>query len=230
MIDESNLPSPSERKFKPPRLILPGIYAFPPNRDILGGTAYLFVHSGGNVLIDCPAWDKENQQFLEELGGVHWLALSHRGGISPSLAVLQQTLNCQVLIQEQESYLLPNLAVTTFQDSLDLNSELQLIWTPGHSPGSTCLYTSVLGGVLFTGRHLLSDQQGQPTPLRLSKTFHWQRQLNSVAKLRDRFSATTLNYLCPGANTGFLRGKGFIDQAYQRMEKLDLKALSLSKP
>jgi glyoxylase-like metal-dependent hydrolase (beta-lactamase superfamily II) len=138
--------------------------------------------------------------------------------------------DCQVLIQEQESYLLPNLAVTTFQDSLDLNSELQLIWTPGHSPGSTCLYTSVLGGVLFTGRHLLSDQQGQPTPLRLSKTFHWQRQLNSVAKLRDRFSATTLNYLCPGANTGFLRGKGFIDHAYQRLEKLDLKALSLSKP
>jgi hypothetical protein len=45
-----------------------------------------------------------------------------------------------------------------------------------------------------------------------------------------KFSATTLNYLCPGANTGFLRGKGFIDHAYQRLEKLDLKALSLSKP
>jgi glyoxylase-like metal-dependent hydrolase (beta-lactamase superfamily II) len=230
MIDESNRLSLSEHRSKRPRLILPGLYAFPPHRAILGGTAYLLLHSSGNVLIDCPGWDRENQQFLAEQGGVRWLTLTHRGGISPSLSTLQQALDCQVLIQEQEAYLLPNLAATTFQFTLELAPELQLIWTPGHSPGSACLYTSILGGILFTGRHLLPDCQGHPLPIRLPKTFHWQRQLNSVAQLRDRFSAKTLNYLCPGANTGFLRGKGVIDQAYQQLCTLDLRKLSQPQP
>ena len=70
---------------------------------------------------------------------------------------------------------------------------------------------------MFTGRHLLPDQQGNPVPLKLEKTFHWGRQLQNVAQLCDRFSPDTLHYICPGANTGFLRGKGLIDQAYERL-------------
>jgi hypothetical protein len=46
-----------------------------------------------------------------------------------------------------------------------------------------------------------------------------------VAKLRDRFSEDNLKYICPGANTGFLRGKGYIDRAYERIVALDLESL-----
>jgi hypothetical protein len=46
-----------------------------------------------------------------------------------------------------------------------------------------------------------------------------------VAKLRDRFSDESLTYICPGANTGFLRGKRVINNAYQQLMDLDLDSL-----
>ncbi len=224
---QSSVPTASldPRSPKLPRLILEDVYAFPPNREILGGTSYFIVNKGGNILVDCPAWGAENQQFCTEQGGVKWLFLTHRGGISSAISSIQRDLQCEVVIQEQEAYLLPNLAVTSFTQELELSPEIRLIWTSGHSPGSACLYWQAQGGILFTGRHLLPDQQGNPAPLRLSKTFHWWRQLASIQQLRDRFSAGTLTYLCPGANTGFLRGKGVIDNAYERLTQLDLTAL-----
>ncbi|MEA5535116.1 MBL fold metallo-hydrolase [Crocosphaera sp. XPORK-15E] len=210
---------------KPPRLLLEGLFAFPPNREILGGTAYLIVEKAGNVLIDCPFLDEDNYSFLQQHGGVKCLFITHRGGIGQSVKNWQKRLNCEVVIQEQEAYLLPEVPVTTFETEIVLGDNISGIWTPGHSPGSSCVYWQHHQGVLFTGRHLLPDNQGQITPLRLAKTFHWFRQLQSVAQLRDRFSAETLNYLCPGANTGFLRGKGLIDHTYQHLSALDLEQL-----
>ena len=210
---------------KPPRSILPGIFAFSPNRDTLGATSYLIVDKIGNVLLDCPAWNQTNQEFIESQGGIELLIITHRGGIGKSVLQISQALDCQVIIQEQEAYLLPEVEVTSFSDRLKIGTDLELIWTPGHSPGSSCLYWQQQGGVLFTGRHLLPKSQTEITPLRISKTFHWWRQLDSIAKLRDRFDPETLKYIFPGANTGYLRGIGYVDNAYERLSTLDLKML-----
>ncbi|MEH1919526.1 MBL fold metallo-hydrolase [Nostoc sp.] len=200
------------------------IFAFPPNRDTLGGTSYLIVRNEGNILIDCPALEQTNQDFLQTHGGVRWLFLTHRGAIGKT-AEFQQTFGCEVLIQEQEAYLLPGLTVTTFRQEFTLDAATQVIWTPGHSPGSSCLYYRKLGGILFSGRHLVPNQQGEPVPLRTAKTFHWPRQIQSLQLLLKSFTPETLRYICPGANTGFLRGKRVIDQAYQRLASLDLSIL-----
>jgi glyoxylase-like metal-dependent hydrolase (beta-lactamase superfamily II) len=213
---------------KPPQAVLNSIFAFPPNRDTLGATAYLIVENEANILIDCPAWNESNQQFLQQQGPVKWLFLTHRGGIG-KVQEIQQTLNCEILIQEQEAYLLPGLRVTSFQQAFTLNPHTQVIWTPGHSPGSACLYHSP-SGVLFSGRHLLPNLQGEPVPLRTAKTFHWPRQIRSVQLLMDQFTPETLNFICPGANTGFLRGKRTIDQAYQRLAQLNLASYLPAKP
>lgn len=195
----------------------------------MGGVSYLILENFGNILVDCPAWDGENQEFLQANGGIRWLFLTHRGAIGKAKEI-QKKFDCALVIQEQEAYLLPGLEVTTFQQELTLSPTSQAIWTPGHSPGSACLYHSDYDGVLFTGRHLLPNQTGAPVPLRISKTFHWRRQIDSVRKLRDRFSPATLNHLCPGANTGFLRGERTIDRAYEWLDKLDLESLLQSKP
>jgi glyoxylase-like metal-dependent hydrolase (beta-lactamase superfamily II) len=224
--------SPSDRRpaaLKQPRRVLNTIFAFPPNRDTLGGTAYLIVGNAVNLLIDCPAWNEANEQFLREQGGVSSLLITHRGGIG-KVKEIQEAFGCKILIQEQEAYLLPGRDVMPFQGELAIASSCCAIWTPGHSPGSSCLYYPSEGGVLFTGRHLLPNQQGEPVPLRTSKTFHWPRQLRSIQLLRDRFTPETLNYICPGANTGALRGKGAIEQAYQRLDQLDLNKLQYSQP
>jgi glyoxylase-like metal-dependent hydrolase (beta-lactamase superfamily II) len=215
---------------KPPRAILERLFAFPPQRETLGGTAYFIVEKPGNILIDCPAWDEENRQFLLERGGVRWLFITHRGGIGKNVKQMQAFLGCNVLIQEQEAYLLPEVEVRTFDREVTFGSNCQAIWTPGYSPGSSCLYWDARGGVLFSGRHLLPDQTGNIVPLRTAKTFHWFRQLQSVNNLRDRFSSETLRYICPGANTGFLRGKGMGDRAYQALSELDLESLRQVQP
>ena len=211
-------------KSKLPRSILPGIFAFAPNRNTLGATAYFIVNKTHNVLIDCPLWHESYHNFIEAQGGVKQLILTHRGSISKQIEQLQKNLDCEVIIQEQEAYLLPEIAVTSFKDNLTINSELELIWTPGHSPGSSCVYWKQRG-ILFTGRHLLPKSIKEVAPLHTAKTFHWWRQIDSVAKLRDRFSADTLKYIIPGANTGYLRGQGYIDDAYQKLTQLDLAQL-----
>ncbi len=209
--DCSQLSSPIRANIgKLPTEILPGIFAFAANRDTLGGTAYAIVTSAGNILVDSPAWNDLNQQFITDLGGVKWLAITHRGGIGKATTIATQ-LGCQVLIQEQEAYLLPELKLTTFQDRFNLKDSIHAIWTPGHSPGSACIYYRGTGGVLFTGRHLLPNQLGEPVPLRTSKTFHWHRQLRSVDAIWQQFPIEQpLSHICPGANIGLLRGKGSI--------------------
>ena len=225
--DPRPLPKPSLSP-KSPQAVWDKIFAFPPNRDTLGGTAYLIVGEA-NILIDCPAWNEANQNFLRSLGGVRLLFLTHRGGIGKTQEI-QETFGCEILVQEQEAYLLPGLRVATFQHNFTLSSLAQAIWTSGHSPGSSCLYYSGEGGILFSGRHLLPNSLGEPVPLRTAKTFHWPRQIKSVQSLRDRFTPETVQYICPGANIGFLRGKRAITQAYQQLASLDLGALLQTKP
>jgi glyoxylase-like metal-dependent hydrolase (beta-lactamase superfamily II) len=196
---------------KPPTEILPGIFAFPPNRDTLGGTGYLIVTPTGNIAIDSPAWNDTNQQFIADQGGLTQLAITHRGSIGKATAIAKH-FGCEVIVQEQEAYLLPELKVTTFQSKFNINDTMSLLWTPGHSPGSACFYYCNAGGVLFTGRHLLPNQFGEPVPLRTSKTFHWRRQLQSVDLIWQRFpSQSPLAHICPGANIGLLKGKKTIE-------------------
>ena len=229
-LSQSPMPQQSIRSSKTAQAVLDNVFAFPPNRDTLGGTAYLIVENEVNILLDCPAWDEANQKLLQSLGGVQWLFLSHRGGIGKTREI-QETFGCEILIQEQEAYLLPGLKVTTFEQEFTLSPLAQAIWTPGHSPGSSCLsYISQQCHLLFSGRHLLPNRIGEPVPLRTAKTFHWPRQIKSVQSLLDRFTPETLQYICPGANTGFLRGKRSIDRAYQRLASLDLNALLEAKP
>jgi len=214
---------------KEPRAVLDAIFAFPPNRETLGGTAYFIVENNANFLIDCPAWDEKTQEFVRSHGGVNSLFITHRGGIGQA-AEIHQITGCEIVIQAQIAYLLPNLPVTTFDRELAISDNLTAIWTPGHCPGSACLYYSGNGGVLFTGRHLLPNPQGEPMPLRMSKTFHWPRQLRAIALIQERFTYDNLTYLCPGANTGFLRGQGAIDRAGDRLGAIDLTELSNATP
>jgi glyoxylase-like metal-dependent hydrolase (beta-lactamase superfamily II) len=205
------------------------IDAFPPNRDTLGGTAYLVTHPEGNILIDTPAWHEENQAFLQAQG-VRWCVLTHRGGIGKKIMALQAALQCEVLIQEQEAYLIPDVTTTTFGAQHQLAAGIELIWTAGHSPGSSCVHAAIAGGVLFSGRHLLPNRQADPAPLRTSKTFHWPRQLRNTQMLLDRFTPTTLSHICPGASIGFLRGATTITPAYARLAAIDWPQLQASQP
>jgi glyoxylase-like metal-dependent hydrolase (beta-lactamase superfamily II) len=214
---------------KAPHSLFDTLFAFPPNRDTLGGTAYLVKTPSGNGLIDCPAWNDDVRQFLDDHGGVQWSFLTHRTG-KGAIRQIQKTFDCPILVQEQEAYLIPDTTQITFRDEYHLSHGIITFWTPGHSPGSACLYLPSYGGVLFTGRHLLPDANGQLRPLRSSKTFHWPRQIRHTHAIVERFSPETLHYLCPGANTGFLRGAHIISNAYEQLSALNLEKMRQDVP
>jgi glyoxylase-like metal-dependent hydrolase (beta-lactamase superfamily II) len=234
LIQQTSLLSAQELAFvsKQPKPVLDSVWAFSPNRETFGGTAYLIVENSpiipqntpNNILIDCPSWDDGTQEFLAERGGVQWLVMTHRQGMSPAVANIQERFGCQVLVQEQEGYLLPEIEVTTFADRCAIAPHTEVFWTPGYSPGSACVYYQPYG-LLFTGRHLLPNAAGNPQPLRTAKTFHWPRQLKQVQQILERFDDASLQYLCPGANTGFLRQQRFIHPAYAKLQQLDLSTL-----
>lgn len=204
------------RPIKPPRQLFPTVYSFPPNRDTLGGTAYFILKNTGNILVDCPPWHEGTTQFLLEHGGVTTLFITHRDAISNQIAKIQTALNCDIVIQEQEAYLIPEAKVSPFQDAW-VAEDFEAIWTSGFSPGSSCLYYKKEGGCLFTGRHLLPNQKGDFQSLRTAKTFHWNRQLQSITKLIERFEHENLSYIFPAANTGFLRGAGYAKEAHNQL-------------
>jgi hypothetical protein len=105
---------------KPPRLILEGLYAFSPNRETLGGTSYLIVENTGNILVDCPSCEESERDFLLEKG-VRYLFFTHRGGQGKQSDLLQSLLNCEIILQEQEAYLLPHRQITVFQQQIQLS-------------------------------------------------------------------------------------------------------------
>ncbi|MEM7725021.1 MAG: MBL fold metallo-hydrolase [Cyanobacteria bacterium P01_A01_bin.45] len=210
---------------KLPKNIFDNIFAFPPNRDTLGGTAYLIVENVGNILIDSPYLDQVNEDFLKSQGGISYLYITHRSAIAKA-AEIQKKFDCTIIIQEQEAYLLPNLRVKTFTKKFALDTQIECIWTPGHSPGSSCLYYRKAGGVLFTGRNLLPLSDSEILPVKTATTFHWSRQIKSIELLKNIFTKENLTYICPGAYTGYLRGKGYIENAYENLSLIDLTKLS----
>jgi len=183
----------------------------------------------GNILIDCPALNETNREFIAQQGGIGSLFITHRGGMAQVLE-FQKAFDCQVIIQEQEAYLLPTVTTQTFYRDCTLSDTSRAFWTPGHSPGSACFYYRHHGGVLFTGRHLIPTQSGVPQPLRLAKTFHWPRQLKFGQQMLTDFTPETLSYICPGANTGFLRGEKKINNAYAQLQSIDWEALKSAQP
>ncbi|PZO23496.1 MAG: MBL fold metallo-hydrolase [Leptolyngbya foveolarum] len=228
---------------KTPQAVFDTVFAFPPNRETLGGTAYLILETAGtsgtmksasesrsdpdraNILVDCPAFNDTNQDFIAEKGGISTLFITHRGGMADA-PKFQKAFNAQVIIQEQEAYLLPTVEIETFERDRILSPTSRVFWNSGHSPGSACLYHQPYGGILFTGRHLLPNRNGDPRPLRQSKTFHWPRQLRNANQLLIDFTPENLSYICPGASTGFLRGEKKIESAYERLKTADWEKLA----
>ncbi len=192
--------------------LFPSIYRFKPNRATGGGSSYLILHEQGNILIDSPAFTPEHLTAIQNLGGLSYWVFTHRGAIGEVETWLKH-LQPQLVIQEQEAYLVNAPVALAFAEDQELVPGVSLIWTPGHSPGSSCV---LYEDTLFTGRHLLPDSQGLPRPLRLAKTFHWSRQLRSVAKLLKNY---TFSRICPGAAIGLLRGTPAIEDAQTKLRQ-----------
>jgi glyoxylase-like metal-dependent hydrolase (beta-lactamase superfamily II) len=199
---------------RPPQLVSPGLWLFAPSRDSQGGSSWLLEASAyggsGDLLVDCPGFTEANLAMLRqrtELVGPGRLVLTSREGHGRCRR-LQEALGWSVLVQEQEAYLLPGVqGCSTFGEQLTLAPGVQLLWTPGPTPGS-CVLLVRAGAVdgLFCGRLLLPTGPAALAPLRTARTFHWPRQLASLERLRSWLPEGSPDWIASGGGLGALRG------------------------
>ncbi len=216
---------------RPPRPVRSDLWLFAPNRDNQGGSAWFLEHSDGDLLVDVPALTEANLAFLQHRPRPGQIVLTGRYGHGRCRA-LQEALGWPVLVQEQEAYLLPGVkGLETFGREHALAPGLQLLWTPGPSPGSCVLHAlgggaggNGHGGGLFCGRLLVPVAPGRLEPRRSRRTFHWPRQIASLRALRAWLPAGTPGWIASGAGLGALRGETLVGKGEELLADLEKQA------
>jgi hypothetical protein len=213
---------------RPPREVLPGLWLFAPNRDSRGGSSWLLETGTGAVLIDVPGFTDANLSFLGARSGR--IVLTGRDGHGRCRR-LQERLGWPVLVQEQESYLLPGVEpLATFSQDHRLSDGQRLLWTPGPSPGACVLHAFGAGAggadLLFCGHLLVPVGPDRLGPLRRRRTFHWPRQLASLERLRAWLPSGSPTWIATGAGLGALQGGKLVSDGARLLLDLDLTALA----
>jgi hydroxyacylglutathione hydrolase len=127
-----------------------------------GLTTHAFLWTGRNALFYSTATDADFAA-LEELGGVSDHYLSHRDEAGPMLAKIadrfDSTLHAPVAeLLEIGQHAHVDIPLGSWHVDVD---GVEVIPTPGHSPGSTCyLVNGAEGSYLFTGDTLVFGEAG----------------------------------------------------------------------
>jgi hypothetical protein len=195
------------------------LWVFPPNRHSAGGSAWLFRSSyNQSILVDVPLLDQSNQKFLQNQPP-GWIVLTHREGHGQCQR-WQEFLGWPVLVQEQEAYLLPTLQNRhSFNIDHCIEPGLNLLWTPGPSPGSCVLHWKQANSdLLFCGR-LLWPTIGGGVMLRNGiSNFHWPRLQKSAAKLSDWLGPDSPAQIACAAGLGALRGAKLVEDGARALQ------------
>ncbi|MGB5134982.1 MAG: MBL fold metallo-hydrolase [Prochlorococcaceae cyanobacterium] len=197
-----------------------GLWLFAPNRDTRGGSSWLVEAEAvglggvlaGDLLIDCPGWTEANLGWLGRRGGRGTIVLTSREGHGRCRR-FQEALGWDVLVQEQEAYLLPGVQrLNRFGADHELAPGVRLLWTPGPTPGSCVLHLGAGGSDgLFCGRLLQPLGPGRVGPLAAAGTFHWPRLLRSLERLRAWLPAGSPRWIACGGGLGALRGEKLVE-------------------
>jgi glyoxylase-like metal-dependent hydrolase (beta-lactamase superfamily II)/ferredoxin len=132
-----------------------------------GGNSYLIVHPEGNWMIDSPKYLPHLKNKIEALGGIRYLFLTHQDDVADAEQYAKAFGAKRIIhqldqkAQPEAEWILEGTQPITVSDS-----DIQLIPTPGHSKGHTCLLFQ--NKYLFTGDHL-----------------YWHREKNCLSAYRD---------------------------------------------
>ncbi|WP_149359559.1 MBL fold metallo-hydrolase [Lolliginicoccus suaedae] len=113
--------------------------------------AYLWTSPVGNILFYNTTHDHEIDH-MARLGGVARHYLSHQDEIAPSLRTIRNRFGSTLHLHASEAHLAGLTVDDPFTTAHVVGSVLEVIPTPGHTPGSTCyLAHGASGKYLFTG-------------------------------------------------------------------------------
>ena len=103
--------------------------------------AYLLTRDGGNLLFYATALESEHQA-IADLGGITHHYLSHRDEVGPHLATIRNRFGSKLVAHRAEKEDVSAAApVDLLLDGHELHhGVVEVIPTPGHSPGSVCYF------------------------------------------------------------------------------------------
>ncbi|QBS45226.1 MBL fold metallo-hydrolase [Nocardia sp. CS682] len=124
--------------------------------------AYLWTTPEGNVLFYNTTFTEDFDK-MAELGGVAHHYLSHRDEIASSLATVRARFDAKLHIHKADAVMVTD---TPVDDAFDTRhtaiAGLEVIPTPGHTPGSACYLATIDGKrYLFTGDTLVLGENGK---------------------------------------------------------------------
>src|SRR5579862_4644810 len=104
------------------------------SEDSFGGSSYLILRPGGNVLVDSPRFTAPLVRRLEELGGVKWMFLSHIDDVADHQRY-RDHFRCDRIMHAADAHFSVERTIEG-QDPVRLADDLLVIPTPGHTAGS----------------------------------------------------------------------------------------------
>jgi hypothetical protein len=150
--------------------------------------AYLYQREQGNVLFYNTSQQADIEGFAE-LGGIAFQLLSHRDEVGESLSLIRERFNTRLGIHQQDQEALQDLFSPdlVFLERECVLGDVEVIPTPGHTPGSVCFLVRSVSGkrYLFTGDTLyLSEQGWQPGMLSFSNQSDLVKSLKRLQDLQ----------------------------------------------
>jgi len=125
--------------------------------------AYLLTRKDGNVLF-YNTGNRNEIDAMADLGGVAYQFLSHEDEVGETLNDIAERFNAKLAShkKERESVARIREPDILFQQQETLLGNIEVLPTPGHSPGSTCflVHSPQEKHYLFTGDTLFSNGKG----------------------------------------------------------------------
>lgn len=148
-----------------------------------GAQSYIIKRKGGNVLIDSPRFAAPLVKKIEKLGGIRYMFLTHKDDVADH-EKFREHFGAEGIIHKLEA-LGPLKSIERQLDGdgpWDIDSDLKIIFTPGHTEGHTVLLYKKK--FLFTGDHLAySRRRGRLVAFKEACWYSWPELIKSMKKL-----------------------------------------------
>lgn len=178
--------------------------------DGVSSHAYLLTRPQGNLLIYSIGEDQQDDlDAIEQLGGVDMQVLSHRDEIGPALEQIRDRFDSRLGYHEADDHAIRDTAAADLFVGADcadpLLEGIDVLHTPGHTPGSICLrYESPHGqSYLFTGDTIVPNSETWATGVYPEIEGDASDLIESLTRLRDQ-SADIVISSAYGGNSGYV--------------------------
>ena len=148
-----------------------------------GANSYFIRHPDGNWLIDSPRYMKRLEDFLERMGGIKYIFLTHEDDVGDAPRYAKRFGATRIIhradmdVQPDAEWIVDGL------EPVDAGPGFRIIPVPGHTDGSMALLHG--DRYLFTGDHMSWDRE--INGLRLATVYVWDEETlrRSAANLLD---------------------------------------------